>query len=1108
MKNCCLIIGPPKPAWLKKIERVMKLTAALVLITALHVSGNTFSQKKVTVDFRNMKLSEALKVIEKKSEIRFVYRNHPGMEDRRINFSARNMEVEDVISKLMENSTFTYKRISDNLVSIRETNEKAFVEIIVTGKVTDEKGNPLMGVSIVNDKGNGVATNENGAFSISVDENGTLTISSIGFQSQTIEVKGKTAFSVVLLPTNSNLTDVVVVGYGSQSRRKLTSAVATVSGDELNKRVATNPAALLQGQLPGLQVVQGSGEPGAENVNFRIRGISTFSGAGVEPLVIVDGLPGSLTALNPNDIESISVLKDAASAAIYGSRGANGVIVVKTKKGHSGGFSLTYNYNLGISNATAIPDLVTNSAEYMELYNEARRNSGLQPLYTQEQIDLYRNATDRVKYPNHNWMNDLFTTANPQNHYLNLSGGREGTTYSLGLGFTDQPGTMVGFDYKKYTLDFGLSSKVNKRITLGSNIQMRYGNKSNPRQGAGDQFLSSLAQSPLYPPRAPDGRWIKRAYSNEQGNKNTIAIAHEGATRITDNYYVQGNLNLTVDLAKGLSWETRGGANFDANKYNDFRPTVPLYYYNDMSYAGTLDVGSPGLDVGRSDNIYTVFYSQLNYKRQFGEHHLNGFAGYQEEYNRGSNITAWRNQYTTNLLRELNAGPSNGMQNSGSSFEWALRSLYGNVNYDYQDKYFMSASIRRDGTSRLPEATRWGLFYSFAGAWRISSENFMSGISWIDDLKLRASWGELGNQNIGTYPYQPTLDNRNYVFGGAIQSGYSASGLVDPNLTWETTRVFDLGLDFTGFNNKLTITADWFNKHTFDILRGSQVPLWLGLNAPTINNGAVRNKGFELAAQYRDNISKDLSFSIGANVQRYRNILEDYGSTEIGGRSIRQEGQELDGYYLYIWDGIFQNQEEINKSPLQPVTPTPGDLKIKDVDGNGVIDINDRTFVKGRYPAYQYGFNLGANFKRFDLNMQWYGSAGQKIYVNQWGIEPFRQGSVPTTDWRNRWTPDNPTNSMPKLYVADGYAPVQNYASTYFLKDASFLRLKNLQFGYNLPDNLVKKVAMRSARIYFAADNLWTISNYPGLDPERVGDGLYVSYPQLRTFTFGASVQF
>ncbi len=1086
----------------------MKLTAALVLFTALHVSANTFSQKKVTVYFRNMKLSEALKVIEKKCDIRFVYRNHPEMEDGRINFSARNIEVEEAIRKLMENSTFIYKRISDNLISIRERNESSLVDIIVKGRITDEKGNPLMGVSIVNDKGNGVATNENGEFSISVDENGSLTVSSIGFQSQTIDVKGRTTLSLVLLPANSNLTDVVVVGYGSQSRRKLTSAVATVSGDELNKRVATNPAALLQGQLPGLQVVQGSGEPGAENVNFRIRGISTFSGAGVEPLIIVDGLPGSITALNPNDIESISVLKDAASAAIYGSRGANGVIVVKTKKGQSGGFSLSYNYNMGISDATAIPDLITNSAEYMELYNEARRNSGLQPQYTQEQIDLYRNATDRVKYPNHNWMNDLFTTSNTQNHYLNLSGGREGTTYSLGLGLTDQPGTMIGFDYKKYTLDFGLSSKVNKRITLGSNIQMRYGNKSNPRQGAGDQFLSSLAQSPLYPPRATDGRWIKRAYSNEQGNKNTIAIAKEGATRITDNYYIQGNLNLTVELVKGLSWETRGGANFDANKYNDFRPTVPLYYYNDMSYAGTLDVGSPGLDVGRSDNIYTVFYSQLNYKRQFGEHHLNGFAGYQEEYNRGSNISAWRNQYTTNLLRELNAGPSNGMQNSGTSFEWALRSLYGNVNYDYQDKYFLSSSLRRDGTSRLPEDTRWGLFYSFAGAWRISAENFMSGLNWIDDLKLRASWGELGNQNIGTYPYQPTLDNRNYVFSGAIQSGYSASGLVDPNLTWETTRVFDLGLDFTGFNNKLTITADWFNKHTFDILRGSQVPLWLGLNAPTINNGAVRNKGFELAAQYRDNISKDFSFFIGGNIQRYSNTLEEYGSTEIGGRSIRKEGKELDGYYLYIWDGIFQNQEEINKSPRQPVTPTPGDLKFKDVDGNGVIDINDRTFVKGRYPSYQYGANLGANYKRFDLNLQWYGSAGQKIYVSQWGIEPFRQGSVPSTDWRNRWTPDNPTNSMPKLYVADGYAPVQNYASTYFLKDASFLRLKNLQLGYNLPDNLIKKAALRSARIYFAADNLWTISNYPGLDPERVGDGLYVSYPQLRTFTFGATVQF
>jgi len=936
----------------------------------------------------------------------------------------------------------------------------------------------------------------------------TLVVSYVGFSTEEVKVGNRSFINVQLQSTAQRITDVVVVGYTSQLKRKLTSAVSTVTGEQINKRVATNPATLLQGQLPGLQVVQGSGEPGNEGVSLRIRGVSTFSGAGNDPLVIIDGLPGSLNVLNPNDIESISLLKDAASAAIYGSRGANGVIVVKTKKGRAGGFSLTYNYNLGISNPTSLPDVISNSAEYMELSNEAYTNSGRAPLYTQEQIDLYRNATDRVKYPNHKWLDDLFKTAYVQNHYLNLSGGSENTTYSLGVGITNQPGTMIGFEYKKYTMDLGLSTKVNKRVTIGTNIQMRYGDRKYPPQGAGDMFLSTLAQSPLYPPQSPDGKWIKRAYPNEQGNKNTVAIVGEDVRVRSYDYYLQGNLSLDVEILKGLTWENRAGANYDSYKSNDFRPVVPTYYYNDMSSAGNLDVGTPGLNVGRGDNIYTVYYSQLNFRRGFGHHTISAIGGYQQEANEVSNLNAGRTQYTTNLLRELNAGPSAGMTNNGTSSEWAIRSFYGNANYDFQDKYLFGTSVRYDGTSRLPKDTRWGLFYSFSGGWRISKESFLQNVHWLNDLKIRGSWGQLGNQNIGTYPYQSTLSNRGYAFGGSISPGYAASTLVDPNLTWETTRVLDLGLDLTALKNKLSFTADWFNKYTFDILRSSQVPLWLGLNAPTINNGAVRNKGVELTAQYRDRINKDLSFSIGGNFQAYKNILEQYGKTEIESNTIREEGHPLDEYYVYKWDGIFQSQEEIDKSPTQPVTPTPGDLKIKDINGDGVINDQDRTYAGGRYPTYQYAVNLGFQWRAVDFSAQLYGSEGQKVYVNGWGIEPFRQGSVPTTDWRNRWTPTNHTNSMPKIYVADSYAPVQNYASTYFLKDASFMRLKNVQIGYTLPTGLISKIGMKTARLYFAADNVFTVSKFPGLDPERTGDGTYVTYPQVRTFTFGANVQF
>ena len=539
-KTACFTLSLQK-GWLKTIL-LMKFSVLVILLTALHVSAKTFSQEKISVDFRNTKLSHALKIIERKSDYRFAFSNLILSENMTVTLKARDLPIEEILTQMFTKTGLTYSLINSNLIAIKG-GEPAQGIITVQGKVTDNNGNPLWNVSITAGTGIGTTTNESGEYSIIVDENTTLVFSYVGFTDQTIQVNKRTVINVVLLPNTSQLTDVVVVGYGTQSRRKLTSAVVTVSGEELNKRVATNPIALLQGQLPGLQVTQGSGEAGNEGISLRIRGTSTFSGAGNDPLVIIDGLPGSLSVLNPNDIESVSILKDAASAAIYGSRGANGVIVVKTKKGKTGPFTLTYNYNAGISNPTSLPDLITNSAEFMELSNEAYTNSNRAPLYTQEQIDLYRNAADRVKYPNHNWLNDLFKPAVIQNHYLNMSGGKDNTNYNLGIGYTSQPGTMIGFEYKKYTMDFGLSSKVNKRVTIGTNIQMRYGKRLNPPQGAGDMFLSTLAQSPLYPPQAPDGRWIKRAYPNEQGNKNTVALVGEDVRTRTKDYYIQGNLS-------------------------------------------------------------------------------------------------------------------------------------------------------------------------------------------------------------------------------------------------------------------------------------------------------------------------------------------------------------------------------------------------------------------------------------------------------------------------------------------------------------------------------------------------------------------------------------
>ena len=1119
-----LLCGNSRLWWVNcraKMLMSMKLTIALILSASVQAYAFSGTAQTVTISKKNISLPQVFKEINRQTGLDVVYDMEVVKQAGKINLNVKNMPVADVLKICFAGQPFSFVQMAGTIVvkeKVPETVQAAGlpappVMARIKGKITGEGGKPLGAVTVVNKSTKKtVISNDNGEFEIDASAGDVLEFSSIGYHTQQVRVSSPNAAINVALTISAVEGEVVIVGVGytTQEKHKLTSAVVSVTGDQLTKRVATDPASLLQGQLPGLSVVQNSAEPGNENVALRIRGVGTFSGAGTDPLIIVDGLPGNLSVINPNDIESVSVLKDAASAAIYGSRGANGVIVIKTKKGRGNGFSLTYNYNAGISTATRLPDLVHNSAQFMQLSNEAYSNSGLAPLYTQAQIDLYQNATDRNRYPNNDWLKDVFRTVTVQNHYLNLSGGKEGTNYSLGLGYTDQPGTMIGFTYRKYTLSLGLSSKVNKRVTLGSNIQVRYGNKISPEDGSTDFYASTLAQSPLAKPQLDNGLWIKSAYPNEANNKNPVAIAQNSLTLAPD-YYGQGNLSLDVDIIKGLRWENRAGINFDANKYNTFAPVVPMYYSHDTSSAGRLDDGTPGLYVGRSDNIYTTFYSQLTYKHSFGEHNVSLLGGVQQEHNVGSNIDATRTQFATNQLRELNAGPASGQTNDGTSFQWAIRSYYGSANYDYDDRFLFGSSIRYDGTSRLPANSRWGLFYSFSGGWRISKEFFLRDISWLDDWKIRASWGKLGNQNIGYYPYQAVLTNSSYAFAGNVTTGFTARTLTDPSLTWETTRVFDLGTDITLFHNKLNISGDYFNKYTFNILRSSQVPLWLGLNAPTINNGAVRNTGFELSVQYRDRVGKDIQYFVGANFQHYKNKLVSFGNPEIGGNTIMENGQPINSYYMYVKDGIFQTQDEINKSATQTPAPTPGDIKYKDVNNDGVIDANDRTVVSGMYPDFEYSFNTGASWKRFDISVQLYGSHGMKLYMDKWGVDPFTQGSMPTTDWLNAWTPAHPSTTMPKIYVGFNYPKITSVASTYYLKDGSFMRIKNVQVGYTIPGKTIKGI--QSLRVYFSGDNLALFSPLKWVDPERInnrGDGWYgfVNYPQNRTFTFGASIQF
>jgi TonB-linked SusC/RagA family outer membrane protein len=579
------------------------------------------------------------------------------------------------------------------------------------------------------------------------------------------------------------------------------------------------------------------------------------------------------------------------------------------------------------------------------------------------------------------------------------------------------------------------------------------------------------------------------------------------------------SLFLKIKLMRELMWETRGGLNMSYSKLNDFRPVVPTYDYYSNAFTGNLDVGATGLTVSDNSSFNPLVYSQLTYNKSFGEHSITALAGTQAEYNRTDFLTGFRKGFIGNEIRELNAGGADGQTTGGLGTEYSLMSYYGRLNYDFREKYLLEANFRYDGSSRFAENNRWGFFPSFSGGWRVSKEEFMRNVKWLSDLKLRGSWGKLGNQNIGLYPYQDILDvSSTYPLDntGNVYNGARRTSLVDKNIKWETTRVLDIGADISVLNNKLELTADWFDKRTSDILRTAQLAAYTGLSAPTINGGVLQNRGWEMSATYR-NVVGDLRYSIAGSFQTVSNKLLKYGARDISNSTtIIQEGLPYRAFYIWQWDGIFQSQDEINNSAKQPFNPKPGDLKFKDISGpngkpDGVIDTYDRTLVDGAYAKFNYSFNLNVNYKRFDLSAFFYGVEGQKQYVQRWGFEPFTQGTAPTERWRDAWTPTNKTNSLPSMYVW-GYAPITNTVSTFFLQEASFFRIKNITVGYNLPPNILKRAGISELRVFFSGDNLGVFTKYPDMDPERSPttgqNSTFAVYPQNRILSFGARVKF
>ena len=876
----------------------------------------------------------------------------------------------------------------------------------VSGVVTDEAGEPLIGVSVLV-KGTtlGNITDLNGRFSLDVPEGSILEISYIGYKTQSIKAQ-REPMNIVLKEDAQKLDEVVVVGFGTQKKVNLTGSVSAVTGDDISKRPVANAAILLQGQIPGLRVNQGLGQPGGEGTSFRIRGQGTFSSAGSDPLILINGVPGSMTNLDPSVIESVSVLKDAASAAIYGARAANGVILVTTKQGAVGDkVHISYHGNVGLHTPTKLYDRVTNSVEYMELANLAWKNSGTGKQYTQDQINLYRNNVGDPQYPNFDWQDYMFRTAVVQTHNLSMAGSTEKTTYNVALNFVDQPGTMRGFKYRKYNATIDLTARITNFIKVGTYANLMYGETEQPRQGQNDAFLSTLSQAPTYMPWLPDDgtgirRWTSSAYSFESHNKNMPAIIGDNAMKRDNNFDINAQLWLEINLAKGLTWYTKGAARLQSNKSKDWRgSTTYTYDYHTGERSSELDKGGLGLSVGDGRRFYTNLYSYLKYDLSLVDnaHNFSLMVGYNQESEKYETLNAYRKDFAFDLP-VLNAGGTADWSNSGGEEEWAIQSLFGRFNYDFKERYLFEANMRYDGTSRISDENRWGVFPSFSVAWRATEEEFIKNLNlnWLNNFKLRGSWGQLGNQNIGLYPYQAMISGvDDYPFtktSDGVIIGYQQTAYANRNIKWETTTITDIGFDLQVFDG-LSVTFDWYKKTTDDILRSSQVSSLLGLSAPTVNNGSVENKGIEVALNYANMVKggtfRGFRYNAGVYFDRSRNKLTEFGAEEIGSYSIKREGLPYDEYYMLECIGVFADQAEINASPKQFNDNTqPGDLKYRDISGpdgkpDGVIDNYDRRTFSGRFPGFEYGINASATWKGFDLSLIGQGVADKKYCTPQ-----------------------------------------------------------------------------------------------------------------------------
>lgn len=987
-----------------------------------------------------------------------------------------------------------------------------------TGTITDANGEPIIGASVqVKGTHDGAVTDLDGRFSLSnVPKNATLLISYVGFTTQEVTWKGS-PLKIRLTEDQQSLNEVVVVGYGTQKKANLSGSVAQINGKALENRPINNVTSGLQGLMPGITITGTNGAPGMDGGSIRVRGVGTLNNA--SPYILVDGVETSnLNSLDPQDIESISVLKDAASAAIYGSKASNGVVLITTKRGVSGKPRVSYSSYYGISNATMLMDRM-NSADAATYYNMALERSGKKAVFTDEDIQKFRDGSDPYGHPNTDWYDLAYKTGFQHRQSVNATGGNEYARYMASAGYLKQSSVLPNAGREQFNFRTNLDLNVSKSVTAHMNLSYIHNNYTDASSayygGSSDQVIRLLNRI------AP---WVP--YKKEDGSYGTISDGNPMAWLDSGMNVKRKNQNINALL--GLDWQI----------YNDLKLTVQgayvdntqryEYFQKFIQYNPNKASEPNHLNVNNYEWHRLNFDAFLNYTKNVAEHHFKGMAGWHTERYKYNEDNTYRKSFPNNELTDMNAGDASTQTNGGYTRELSMVSWFGRFNYDWNDRYLFEANIRGDASSRFAKDHRWGYFPSFSAAWRISEEPFMESTrGWLDNLKLRASWGRLGNQDALTdfYPWLNTYNlGASYPFGGTLSTGYYQGSYHLETITWEKSTSWGIGLDF-GIFHDLTGTIDFYNRKTTGIIMNVSAPAEFALGAYKDNIGAMRNTGIEVSLNYNHNFGKGWAMNASANFAYNKNKILNLGVDAQGnpveyianGNMRQAVGHQYNTYYMYHWTGkFFNSQEEADAFTEKYGNPfgkkfMAGDLIYADTNGDGKLNSDDRIYEStSDMPKFTYSFTLGASWKNFDLSTFWQGVAGTRHVFNREVLGEFVGDSGhPSTYWKNAWTEDNHNAKMPRVFeTSTSSSDMMVVMSDFWLWNTSYLRLKTLQFGYNLPKSLLSRVGIEKVRVFYSGENLLTIDALGfNQDPETTSER-GSSYPLIRSHSIGINIVF